>query len=101
MASITTKVRQHLISLRLQGAPDVENRHGPGVLRPTEVRVTYWYDGDEATTPDATVRLFGLWVSEGGEGTDHVMDQSYTGPQRNWPEWLVEIVRVNQPKTRR
>jgi hypothetical protein len=94
---ITTSARSHMVTLGVQGAPDVDNRYGPGVMKPTQVQITYWYDA-ETTAPDVTVRLFGTWTREGGEETGHVMDQSYTRPQRNWPDWLVEIARTNQPK---
>lgn len=95
---ITTRVRQRRVFLGIQGAPEVKNRFGSGTMRPTEVQITYWYDGSDPARPDGTVRLFGLWTRENGEQTDHVMDQNYDGPHHNWPEWLVDIVRANQPK---
>lgn len=94
---ISTRVRQRRVFLSIQGAPEVKNRYGSGTMRPTEAQITYWYDSGDATSPSATVRLLGLWTREGGEQTDHVMDQNYDAPQRNWPDWLVEIVRANQP----
>jgi hypothetical protein len=94
---ITTSVRSHMVTLGVQGAPDVDNRYGPGVMKPTQVQITYWYD-EGAAEPDVVIRLFGMWTRENGEETSHVMDQAYGRPQRNWPEWLIDIARANKPK---
>jgi hypothetical protein len=93
---IVTNVQSRVVTLGIQGAPNSDNRYGPGWMRPTQVRITYWYDGSGAET-DTSVRVFGMWTRENGEETDHVMDQSYDRPQRNWPGWLVDIVRANKP----
>lgn len=93
---IATRVRFRMVGLGVDGAPNVDNRHGPGYVRPTQVQITYWYDDDSAE-PDAAVRLFGVWTRETGEETEHVMDQSYDRGRRNWPAWLVDIVQANKP----
>lgn len=97
MASqIVTCLHSRMVDLNIEGAPDVSNRHGSGRVRPTRVRITYWY-GEDTMEPDAVVRLFGVWTRENGEETDHVIDQAYDSGQRNWPDWLIDLVRSHQP----
>ncbi|MFG3127370.1 hypothetical protein ACGFZU_06670 [Streptomyces tendae] len=96
-AEITTSIRSHMVNLGVQGAPVVDNRWGSGSIRPTQVQITYWYDTG-AGEPDAVVRLFGTWIRESGEETDHVVDVTYDRGRRNWPGWLVDVVKTNKPK---
>lgn len=94
---ITTRVRSHMVNLGVENAPAVDNRWGSGSIRPTQVQITYWYD-DDGAGPDTVVRLFGTWIRETGEGTDHIIDVMYDRGHRNWPEWLVDLVNANKPK---
>lgn len=95
MAHITTDVRQHRISVRVQGAPDVKNRYGNGHIAPTSIHFIYWMDGSQ---PEVSARLFGLWVRDNGERTDQVCEQDYHAPHHKWPDWLTSLVRKHQPK---
>ena len=92
---IAAQVRQHRVSLHVQGAPQVANRYGTGRISPTRIELTYWVDNSE---PTVGVRLFGTWVRDSGEHTDQICEQDYHGPQHNWPEWLTDLARQHQPK---
>ncbi|MEU4168899.1 hypothetical protein AB0F46_18730 [Streptomyces sp. NPDC026665] len=84
------------ISLGVVGQPDVENRFGPGHIRPDGVRLTY-------RGPHIDARVDGWWVRENGELTDSRLDQHYARRDAvdivQWPDWLCALATLLRPAT--
>lgn len=75
------------VTLDVTGQPDVKNKYGSGHIRPRFVRVDYRGQAIHA-------QVYGSWIREDGELTDHPCDQDYqapTGDVRDWPDWLAAL----------
>jgi hypothetical protein len=92
-AAGTVTIASQSIELVLTGKPDVPYKWGTGSIRPRIVIVTYRQDGIRA-------HLYGVWVREDGQPADDPCDQEYRVDDADWPDWLVELAAVHDPRTK-
>jgi hypothetical protein len=87
-------VTAQTIQVTVSGQPDVENRFGPGKIRPDGVRLSYRGHHIDA-------RVDGQWVRESGEVTDSRLDQCYAVRDATdivqWPDWLCALATLLRP----
>jgi hypothetical protein len=87
-------VTAQTISVLVSGQPDIENKFGPGLIRPDDVRLTYRGQHIDA-------RVDGRWVRENGELTTARLDQHYTVRDATdivaWPDWLCALATLMRP----
>lgn len=87
----------HSVRYAARGLPDVPYQYGRGVLRPSEVTLTY------RTAPDSQLGRVHAYLA----GRIHVdgrevlhrepFGQHYDEGLDNWPEWLTEEARLHDP----
>jgi hypothetical protein len=87
-------VTAQIIHVTVSDQPDVENRFGPGRVRPDSVRISYRGHHMDA-------RVDGRWVRETGEVTTERLDQDYAVRDATdiveWPDWLCALATLLRP----
>ncbi|MGW1961793.1 hypothetical protein ACWCPD_16130 [Streptomyces sp. NPDC001935] len=80
-----------------RGLPDVPFQYGPGVIRPSEITLTY------RDTPDSQLgRVHAyvtgrLWVGEREVPMGSGYGQHYDDGLSNWPDWLTDEAQLHDP----
>lgn len=82
------------IHATVSGQPDIENKFGPGKIRPDRVRISYRGQHIDA-------RVDGWWVRETGVLTTERLDQHYAVRDATdivqWPDWLCALATLLRP----
>jgi hypothetical protein len=86
----------HSIHYAARGLPDVPNQYGRGILRPSEITLTY------RAAPDSQLGRVHAYVAgrihvDGQEIPHAPYGQYYDEGLDNWPEWLTAEARLHDP----
>jgi hypothetical protein len=89
----------HSVHYAVRGAPEVPNQYGPGVLRPSEITITYKSSTDSQLGRIHAYVAGRIWVD--GKETPllpgGLYGQHYFDGLNGWPEWLAEEARLHDP----
>ena len=86
----------HSVHYVARGLPDLPYQHGPGVLRPSEITLTY------RAAPDSQLGRVHAYVAgrihvDGQEIPHAPYGQHYDDGLDGWPAWLAEEARLHDP----
>jgi hypothetical protein len=89
----------HSVHYAARGLPEVPNQYGPGVLRPSEITLTYRSAPDSQLGRVHAYVAGRIWV-DGKEQPllpGGLFGQHYFDGLDGWPEWLAEEARLHDP----
>lgn len=90
----------HSVRYTVHGLPDLPNQYGPGILRPSEVTLTYWSAPDAQRSRVHAYVAGRIWV----DGTElpllpgGLYGQHYDDGLDGWPDCLTEEARLHDPE---
>lgn len=87
----------HSVRYAARGLPDVPFLYGPGVIRPSEITLTYRAAPDSQLGQVHAYVKGRLWVDEREVPTASGYGQHYDDGLGGWPKWLTEEARLHDP----
>lgn len=87
----------HSVRYAARGLPDVPFLYGPGVIRASEITLTYRAAPDSQLGRVHAYVKGRLWVDEREVPTADGYGQHYDDGLDGWPEWLAEEARLHDP----